>query len=36
VADGVTTVADAEAVEVSYPGFWSDLRALSGVPVPPG
>lgn len=30
LAEGETTIADAEAVAVSYPGFWDDLRAISG------
>ncbi|MHB1414663.1 MAG: 3-phosphoshikimate 1-carboxyvinyltransferase [Chloroflexota bacterium] len=29
LADGETVIEDAEAVEVSYPGFWEDLAALS-------
>jgi 3-phosphoshikimate 1-carboxyvinyltransferase len=30
VVDGETTVEDAEAVAVSYPGFWHDLRVIGG------
>lgn len=30
VAEGRTAVQNAEAVDVSYPGFWSDLDALCG------
>ncbi|MGA2285505.1 MAG: 3-phosphoshikimate 1-carboxyvinyltransferase [Dehalococcoidia bacterium] len=29
VADGETVIENAEATEVSYPGFWRDLEALS-------
>ncbi|GAC1638518.1 MAG: 3-phosphoshikimate 1-carboxyvinyltransferase [Herpetosiphon sp.] len=31
VAEGVTTITDADAADVSYPGFWADLRRLSGI-----
>lgn len=30
VADGVTEIQDAEAVDVSYPEFWDDLARLAG------
>ncbi len=30
VAEGETTIERSEAVEVSYPGFWRDLEAVSG------
>ena len=30
VADGETIVDNAEAADVSYPGFWQDLTMLSG------
>ncbi|MFW5972863.1 MAG: 3-phosphoshikimate 1-carboxyvinyltransferase [Bacteroidota bacterium] len=30
VASGETTIAGAEAASVSYPGFWDDLRHVSG------
>jgi 3-phosphoshikimate 1-carboxyvinyltransferase len=30
LADGETTVEDGEAVAVSYPGFWRDLRQVGG------
>jgi 3-phosphoshikimate 1-carboxyvinyltransferase len=29
VAEGRTTIRDAGAVAVSYPGFWEDLKQLS-------
>lgn len=31
VAQGETTIADAEAVRISYPGFWQDWGKLAGV-----
>jgi 3-phosphoshikimate 1-carboxyvinyltransferase len=29
VADGPVEIDDADAVEISYPGFFNDLRALT-------
>jgi 3-phosphoshikimate 1-carboxyvinyltransferase len=28
LADGETTITDAECVDISYPGFWDQLEAL--------
>ena len=36
LAEGETRIADAEAVAVSYPGFWNDLALLAGAPAPAG
>jgi len=30
IADGETNIAGAEAVDISYPGFWRDLERISG------
>ena len=30
IADGETTISNAEAVDISYPGFWEDQARLSG------
>jgi 3-phosphoshikimate 1-carboxyvinyltransferase len=30
VAKGVTTIDNADAAEISYPGFWSQLSSISG------